>query len=143
MKIVPDANIFVSALISPTGKPAQIVKLWEKEKIEIVTSPAIIDEVTRVISYPKLRKYALINQEGKRFTRLLAKQTLRVNPPATIHAIKRDESDNRYLECAYYGKAQFIVTGDSHLLELKKYQGIYIVNPMSFLTIIRLEKGKD
>ncbi|MCL4264815.1 MAG: putative toxin-antitoxin system toxin component, PIN family [Anaerolineae bacterium] len=139
---MPDANVFVSALISPTGKSAAILKLWKKGKVEVVTSPAIIDEIARVTSYRKLKKYARVNKEGKRFARLLAKQTIRVNPPSTINVVKSDESDNRYIECAYFGKAQFIVTGDSHLLELKKYKGIYIVNPASLLTIIQLEKSK-
>ncbi len=143
MRIVPDANVFVSALISPTGQSAKILELWKKGKVEVITSPAIVDEVERVTNYPKLKKYALVSREGKRFGRLLAKQTIQVNPPSTINAIKSDESDNRYIECAYFGKAQFIITGDSHLLELKKYKGIYIVNPTSFLTIIQIEKSKQ
>ncbi len=142
MRVVPDANVFISALISPTGQSARILKLWKKGKVEIITSPAIIDEVARVTNYPKLKKYARINKEGKRFARLLAKQTIQVNPSSVINAIKSDESDNRYIECAYFGKAQFIVTGDSHLLDLKKYKGIYIVNPTSLLTIIQIEKRK-
>ena len=58
-----------------------------------------------------------------------------VNPKNRISVIV-DDPDNRILECAEEGRADFIISGDHHLTELKKYQGIKIVAPSTFLALI-------
>lgn len=65
-----------------------------------------------------------------------------VMPTERILALK-DEADNRILECAQTAGAHYLVSGDTHFLQLKKYQGIKITNPKQFLDDIgRTEEQK-
>jgi predicted nucleic acid-binding protein len=53
-----------------------------------------------------------------------------------IHAVAADPDDNKYIEAAVEGLAQFVVTGDKHLLSLKPYENIRIVTPRVFLDLL-------
>jgi putative PIN family toxin of toxin-antitoxin system len=140
MRVVLDANVLVSAAISSHGNPSKILDSWEKEKFDLVVSSAILDELERVIHYPRIQqKYHLPEEHVEQFIGLLSSQVITVNPSQEINAIKKDPSDNRYLECAKAGNASYIVTGDRHLLELKEYDGIVILPPAGFMALLELE----
>jgi putative PIN family toxin of toxin-antitoxin system len=62
-----------------------------------------------------------------------------VHPAETLHVIREDPDDDRVLECAVSGKADYIVTGDRHLLRLAEYRGIRIVRVREFLDSIERE----
>ena len=72
-----------------------------------------------------------------KFLESLHTQAILVNPQMELEIIAEDPTDNRYLECAATGRATCIVTGDSHLLNLKTYEGIAILNPAGFLVASR------
>lgn len=55
-----------------------------------------------------------------------------------MKVVKDDPDDDNIIECAVEGKANMIVSGNNHLLELKEFEGIQILNPADFLSIIRL-----
>ena len=59
-----------------------------------------------------------------------------VVPTESLNVVQEDESDNRYLECAIEGKAQYIVSGDKHLLDVSEYKGINILTPAEFVTLL-------
>lgn len=132
MRAVLDVNVLVSALLSKRGAPSRILLYWEARTFEVVMSDAILDELQRVLQYPKIRN-RLHSPDSD-----LAEysQTFRIHAywvqPQERMMIVRDESDNRYLEAAVAGAAQFIVSGDDHLLKLGQYQGIQIVSPTDF-----------
>ncbi len=134
MFVVLDANVFVSALISPLGAPAEILRLWEEEAFGVMISPAILEEIARVLRYPKIQKaYNLAEEEIKVFFKLIESAAILLEPTENIAAVEQDEADNRYLECAVAGEAAYIVTGDKHLLAIKTYEGIEILQPAAFL----------
>ena len=140
MRIVLDANVLVSALISVKGSPARLLAYWQEGKFDIVASPAMLQELERVLHYPRLQQqYHLPEEEIRQFLRLLMTHAIEVNPSEEIAVIARDLSDNRYLECALAGEAQYIVSGDSHLLDLKEYRGIRILTPAEFVTLLKLQ----
>lgn len=58
-----------------------------------------------------------------------------VLPAQRVEIVRSDPADNRIIECALEAKAQYIITGDSHLIELKEVHGISIVTPGEFLAI--------
>ena len=62
-----------------------------------------------------------------------------MNPSEEIAVIASDLSDNRYLQCALAGEAQYIVSGDGHLLDLKEYRGIRILTPAEFVMLLKLQ----
>ena len=140
MRLVLDANVLVSALISPRGAPGEILAAWERDRFDLVVSPATLDELGRVLRYPRIqKKYSLPVDRLEQFLRLIAGQALMVDPPPELAVIKADPSDNRYLECAKAGDAAYIVTGDKHLLALAEFDGTFILPPSAFLAVLALE----
>lgn len=141
IRAVLDTNVLVSALISREGSPAVILARWQAEVFDIAVSAVTLQELDRVLHYDTLRKsYPLPEAMVQHFLHLFRAQTLEVVPLATLYVIERDPTDNRYLECAIAGDAQYIVSGDKHLLELKEYRSIQIVTPTEFVMLLSLEK---
>jgi len=140
-KIVLDTNVLVSALINPHGKPAQIINYVFENKIRLFTSPSIMEELERVLSYPKLMKrHGLNSEELKEFISDLLSIMSLIEEEKIIEVIMEDPSDNKYLSCAIDAKVDFIISGDIHLLNLGEYEGIRIVTPAQFLEIMEREK---
>lgn len=140
MRIVLDASVFVSALISTEGTPAQILGHWRGEEFDLVVSLAMLQELERVLRYPKLQQRYPGLSEGniQNLLHLFDRQAIVASPSETLGVIERDPTDNRYLDCAVAGGANIIVSGDQHLLELGKYQDIQILMPAGFLAFLKL-----
>lgn len=141
MKAVLDANVFVSALINTRGTPKQLIDLWREEAFELLISKAILGEIGRVLRYPKIAAlHKLTETELHTFMALLSEEGLVIEPDETLN-ISPDESDNRYIECAVAGGADYLVTGDKlHLLPIGEYQGIRIVSPAMFLAVVQMDR---
>ncbi|KJR43720.1 protein of unknown function DUF132 [Candidatus Magnetoovum chiemensis] len=142
IRVVLDANIFVSAIISPKGNSSRIIFLIEQERnLKLITSLSILEEVKRVLFYPIVEKYHKNNKEEIKIKLEKITQFAEItsNQTNTIDVIKTDPDDNKYLECAVEGNANYIVSGDYHLLELESFQGIGIVTPAEFLKIAILQ----
>ena len=141
-RVVLDTNLFVSAILSPEGKPAIILKMVLDAELDLVISPAILKEIGLVMNYRKIRKLL-----AKRFVTMekiqdvlqkIVKAAIMVSGETDIHHIDKDPSDNMLLSCALEGKADFIISGDHHLTDIVSYENIPIVNPDIFLK--RIEK---
>jgi putative PIN family toxin of toxin-antitoxin system len=138
MEVVLDTNVVVSAAINPKGPPAEIIKAWRAGHFSWVTSTPLLDELTRVLASRRLRRYLAWNsQELKEFVGLVAEVARVVEPCRTVNVIAGDPADNRVLEAAMEAKADYIVSGDSHLLNLGEFEGILILSPVRFLTVLR------
>jgi putative PIN family toxin of toxin-antitoxin system len=136
MRVVLDANIFISALISSQGNPAKILEKWQKRELEVVVSPAIVDEIERVTGYERLqKKYRRIREEREGLIDDLRNFATMVDPQQELSVVQADDSDNRYIECAIESGANFVVTGDPHLLDIGEYQGIPILTPAIFVAL--------
>jgi len=137
LKIVLDTNVFVSALINTHGKPAQILNYVFENKIRLFASPSIIEELQPVLSYPKLvKRHGLEKQELKEFISDLLSIMSLVEGKKAIELIVEDPAHNNYLSCAVDAKADFIVSGDTHLLNLGEYEGTQIITPTQFLGVL-------
>lgn len=139
MRVVIDANVYISALISARGAPARIVAQWLSGQFDVLVSPAIVDEVSRVTAYEKLQKYPRLRENRQEFAQLLSEQAIWMEPGETLMVVEEDESDNRYVECAVAGNAHYLVSGDPHLLKVDEYQGIRIVSPATFVALLESE----
>ena len=118
MKVVLDANIYVSSMVNAQGSPRHIMVRWEHGDFDVLVSDSIINEVGRVLRYPRIAKRHKQDEKTiRRFLELLASEAVVVEPAEVLDIVKEDESDNRYLECAIEGKAHYVITGDRHLLE--------------------------
>lgn len=125
--VVFDTNILVSSLWS--GPPWQVVRLWRDRKLWLLISSAVLREylsvLSRFVTSADLKAWAELLTDPAR--------SIRVDPQETIDLITLDPPDNRFLECAIAGAADAIVSGDRHLLSLKSFRDIPILNPRAFL----------
>jgi hypothetical protein len=137
--VVIDTNVLVSAILNPAGVPAKIFDLEQSQKIKFVVSPEILEEYRRVLSYPHVKKIHGISDDHQ-IVRLISRLMWHgklVNPESTLKVISRDPTDDKFLICAVQGEADFIISGDKHLKDLKSYEGIEIVNPTTFLALFK------
>ena len=138
LRAVLDANVVISALIQPKGASGKILKsLLEESSFDLVVSPPILAEVRRSLAYPKVRRYLRVSDEELRLC--LASIELIAHPVEgrlSIRAVVEDPDDDKYIEAAIEGLAEFIVTGDKHLLSLESYENIRIVTPRTFLGLL-------
>ncbi|MCI0628518.1 MAG: putative toxin-antitoxin system toxin component, PIN family [Acidobacteria bacterium] len=139
LRAVLDANVLVSALIRPKGPPGQVVvRLLRDRAFTLVTSPAILTEVRRSLAYPRVRKHLTASdQDLDLWVASLALVGEPVEGSLRIAAVAEDPEDDKYIAAALEGRAQFIVTGDAHLLALKIYEGVRMVTPRVFLGLLK------
>ena len=137
IKAVIDTNVFISALFWK-GKPNEVLRLAFSKKFTAVTSREILSELegklTRKFHYPK--------NETKKYMALILSEFVVVEPGLNIAAVVEDPSDNKVIEAAADSNSGFIVTGDSHLLKLKDFRGVKILNPAEFLKILALGRWR-
>jgi putative PIN family toxin of toxin-antitoxin system len=139
MRVVLDANIYISSLVSSQGNPATIINRWLSGEFDVLLSQPIIDEISRVTGYERLqKKYQKIRERRLEFIELISKQSIWSESTETLAIVKADESDNRYLECAIAGGATYVVTGDEPLLSVGNHQGISIITPAVFVTLLEM-----
>jgi len=142
MVIVLDTNVIVSGLLSPSGPPAEIINHWETDRFEVVTSSPLLNELQRVLQHPRVQRYLKRSpDEIAAFVNRFSRVATIVEPQLTLEVIKEDPDDNRVLACAAAGGASYIVSGNDHLLDLKKYKEIVILKPAEFLTLLDLGQG--
>lgn len=138
MKAVIDTNVFVSSFFG--GKPKQIINLWKNGTITLCLSREIFDEYIQVL-------YRLGLKEEKELDELAALfkdkfNILFVHNTPDIKTVKKDPGDDKFIECAIALKAEFVISGDKALLEVKNYMGIHIVSPAEFLSRQEIIKGE-
>jgi len=134
MRVVLDANQFVSAVLVPYGRPAQILRAWREGLFELVLSPPILAEIRRVLLYPRLRKkHGWGEKEVDAFLDGLRAAALIVPGKLHVRVVAEDPTDDKYISCALEAGADYIVSGDEHLKRIGNYRGIKILPPAQFL----------
>ena len=127
--IVLDTNVLISAIVFG-GPPRTILEMVIAGKIRGALSFAILDELRDVLQRPK---FGFTPDQAITVLNELHEICDVFNPPRRVRMVKADPDDNRILECALAAHADFIVSGDTHLLDLKKFRGIPIQSPADFL----------
>ncbi len=136
-RAVLDANVLVSGILSPKGAPAKVLTAWQAEQFHLVLSEAVLDEINRVLHYPRIAtRHRWSEERLQGFIEDLAHLAIMTPGAAYLAVIAEDPPDDRYLECAIEGEADYIVSGDQHLLELGEYQGVGILTPRAFLDVL-------
>ena len=131
--IVPDTNVLVSGSTVPHGNPAFILNSWRSEKVQIITSLEILAEFQRVM----LEKFNAPQNEVEVLNAFFIWKGKVVEPKQKFNVIKEDPTDNKFLEAAIEGNADYIVSGDKDLLRLKNFMEIQIISPAEMASILR------
>ena len=128
MKVVFDTNIFISAFAVPGGKAEEAYIHAIKRDFTLYSSVAILTETAQ-----KLReKFGWEQRQITRLLKAVTKVAIVIKTKSHVHLLT-DEPDNRVLECAGAVGADFIVTGDKHLLSLEHFQHTIIIRLSDFL----------
>ena len=129
---VIDTNVLVSALVG-RGKPRRLVtKLLEEHMV--VSSTAMLAELADVISRDKFREVK--SWEAGRFMSILAGRSVLVTIRQPLKIVADDPDDDMVLNTAHEGRADYIVSGDRHLLKLREFRRIKIVTVKQMLEMI-------
>ncbi|MBM4285100.1 MAG: putative toxin-antitoxin system toxin component, PIN family [Deltaproteobacteria bacterium] len=137
IRTVFDTNVLVSALLCPASPPAKLLELALQGKIRLILSPHILQEVERVFFYPKiqriLKRRGIEPGELEEVIARIVKVTVITSGKLTVQAVPADPADDLVLAGALEGQAEFVVSGDHHLTDLKGFAGIKIIEPAAFL----------
>ena len=131
MRVVIDTNVFISAILG--GRLGIIVDEWKARKFTIIVSEAIAREYLDVLNRPK---FSISRREIVDTTDYLLKTVEFVTPLESVNAVEADPTDNKFLETALQGKADYIVSGDAHLLDLKTFRDIPIISAHDFIALL-------
>jgi len=135
MRVVLDTNVFISAVLG--GRLRVIVNEWKAGGFTLIVSEAIVREYLIVVNRPKFKVTAT---EIANATDYLLNTAEFVTPSETIRVISADPTDNKFLEAALEGKTDCIVSGDTHLLELKTFRGIPILTAHEFINRLKIRE---
>ena len=134
MKLVLDTNVLVSAIVFG-GLPRKVFELAIEGRVHLLISEPILTELKSVLQRPKFNfPFAAVQQI---VTELINLGEM-VYPTEALAVIKRDPADNRILECAVTGSADYIVSGDDDILTLREFEGIVIVSPAAIMKIMKM-----
>lgn len=131
--VVADTNVIVSALFWE-GNESKIVHLVEEGKIKLLASVALLDELKKVLMY---ERFGLNEKEIDDNVKYILTISEIISPKRRLRVISEDPADDRVLECASAGKVAYIVSGDKHLLQLKKFGRAKIVRAKEFLSVLK------
>jgi putative PIN family toxin of toxin-antitoxin system len=137
LKAVLDTNVWISAMLWG-GLPAEIMKAAEGGRVTLLLSEGAVEEMSRVLSHDRLRKVyegAGVSREELVERALSLSRVVKVK--TKLGVVLRDPSDDKFLECAVDGGADYLVSGDEHLLEIKEYRGIEVLTAREFVEILK------
>jgi len=138
-RIVLDTNILISGILFG-GKPRQILESVIQGKINAYLSYDIFTEFRDVLARPK---FGLSREVCLVIYREVEDTFSFVSPEIKVDLIKEDPDDNVILECALSAGANYIISGDPHLLNLKSFEGIPILSPSKYLSNYKKRTGKN
>lgn len=148
MRVVLDTNVFISGLFLPMSVPGRIVQAWHKAQYTLVVSDPMLDEIERVLNYPKIQqRLGWSSDQFERyvfFLRFYSDVVSVTNVLPTIpEDLLRDPKDIPILATFLAGSADWLVSGDDDLITMRdRYP---ICNPREFLPMLGpwIESGVD
>ena len=130
MRAVIDTNVLISAIFW-TGSPKRLLNRVRRGEVTFVTSRVLLDELKEILVRPD-KPFKLSEEEADRVVKAIQNVAEVVETQSQVR-VCRDEKDNKVLECAVDGRAEWIITGDAHLLELQSFKNVRIVTVAEFL----------
>jgi uncharacterized protein len=130
MRAVLDPNVIVSALLSPAGAPARALGAWINGAYELIVSPTLLDELERVLAYPKIAE-RVTSSEAADVIALLRHGATQVDDPSDGPSRRAPDPDDDYLVALAEHTRAMLVSGDKHLLGLGRQ--LPVTSPRDFV----------
>ena len=139
VRAVIDTNLFVSGLFAGKGVTQQLQDLWVDGAFELAVSEQILLEIENTIRKPSIwDKLQLEEGDEALLTGLIRERAFIVTRDTyKTDRIKDDPTDNKFLACALEADSDYVVSGDNHLLSLKHFHGIQIIDARTFVEKIK------
>ena len=132
-RVVLDTNIVISGLLW-SGTPHEVMKRAFERKFMPFATEAMLDELSEVLAREKFKtRLTSRNQSVADMVSQYAKTVQIVDAESLETQVSEDADDDVFIACAIKAKANYIVSGDPHLLKLKHYETISIIDARSFL----------
>ncbi len=128
MRVVLDTNIVISSALG--GALELILDKWAEDAFTVLVTSDILVEYFEVLNRPKFRLKQVTIDRIIRYSYQFAEFVV---PEERIQFVEADPKDDKFLEAAIAGHAEYIVSGDTHLLELKEFRAIPILSAREFL----------
>jgi putative PIN family toxin of toxin-antitoxin system len=129
-RVVIDTNIYISAIFW-NGKPREVIDLGRDGKITIFTSLDIENEIVGKLK----TTFKLAEEDVNRILLDFSTFTLPIRINKQLIVVQDDPDDNKFIECAVECRANYIISGDRHLLNLKEYEGIKLIKSSEFFKV--------
>ncbi|HHX39394.1 MAG TPA: putative toxin-antitoxin system toxin component, PIN family [Armatimonadetes bacterium] len=126
LRVVLDTNLFVAAYWNPRSAPARVLEACEESQLRLLYSAAIRREMDYI-----LRK-AHTSEAFQHRVSLLLEDAEEICPTRSLRLVQADPDDDKFLECALEGDADYLISSDAHLLRLGTINGARIIKPGAF-----------
>ena len=137
MKVVIDTNVFVSGIFWK-GISNRIIIAWRAGKFDLVNSLMNVEELIKILQFFKID---MSDEHIKEWVNLIVENSIIVDVVGKIRIVKDDPTDDKFIETALNGNADYIISQDRHLLDIKEFEGIKMVTPKEFLRILKTENS--
>lgn len=140
-RAVVDTNVLISAALRSQGIPRTALNVLQAAEVSLLFCEETFEELSTTLRY---RKFARYLQENRRKAYLV--QIADVAEWVTISGARmgcRDPDDDKFLETAFVGGADCLITGDRDLLEMSTFKGIPVLTPAGFLAVWRESASRD
>ena len=128
MRVVFDTNVFVAAFVTD-GICSKLLMRGRKRQFDLIAGPIVLQEFERVL----IKKFLATRNEVRNALQIVSEAIHSiVHPSQSVQSVCRDPDDDAVLACAIEARADYLVTGDMDLLELKVFKGVRIVAPRDF-----------
>ncbi len=133
MRAVLDVNVLISAILSPRGSPARLLLAWQVGAFELVVSPALLAELTRALTYPKLARL-IPAADAAAFVTWIARSAVLAADPGVAPPVRSADPNDDYLVALAAAERAVIVSGDRHLTVLA--DRLPVRTPAEFLVVL-------
>jgi putative PIN family toxin of toxin-antitoxin system len=134
VRAVFDPNVIISGLLSATGAPAELLRAFDRGEVDVVASPKLMDELTRALAYPKLRRY-VSEEDAVAAMAWLDDSAIAVPDPDDPPSVHSADAQDDYLIALASMERVALVSGDKHLLKLDRQ--IPVFSPRKFLEFLQ------
>ncbi|MFB0535173.1 MAG: putative toxin-antitoxin system toxin component, PIN family [Anaerolineae bacterium] len=139
IKAVFDINVLVRIALGRTPAARLLRAVWENRGFTLVISEEILDELALVMHYPRIaERYNFTETDWRNFESALRGTAIMVPGMYFVERIEADPSDDKLLACALEGQADYLVSDDPHLRDLKYYHGVQIISLEQFSVLLGL-----
>jgi putative PIN family toxin of toxin-antitoxin system len=137
MRVVLDTNTIVQAVLSTKGVSGELIQFWRRGHFELLLSEEILLEYERVLQYEHIRAISpSFSAKGAQLIAQISQAAELVRPVERFQVVEQDPDDNKFIECAVAGGADYLVSSDRALLEVGTFQDVQIVSRQYFRDIL-------